>query len=107
MSVPSGVVLDRGDVVVLDTREMGWEGSPYVSGALRRVLARDDDGDPIIVMRWLTSRIKPIAPGRAGEYHTARELFYYLGGDFAHWEQDPQVDHDRVTRPARPAASAG
>ena len=48
-----GLVFETPGVTIVDSRAMDWEESDYVPGSVRRVLARDEDGEPIVLQRWL------------------------------------------------------
>src|SRR5262249_23239009 len=49
----SGVVIDRPDLTILDTRQMEWEEFSGLEGARIKVLSRDDDGEPSVFLVWL------------------------------------------------------
>lgn len=77
----SATVFDSPTTTILDTRAIDWEESDYVPGALRRVLARDTDGDPIVLQRWMPPSRKAIDEVLPGAYHLAREAYFCLGGE--------------------------
>jgi hypothetical protein len=72
-------------VVICDSRELAWEPSDYLPRALRKVLSRDADGDPIVLLRWVT-RDLPELDRPAGGYHLGHEFYYCIAGECPHWE---------------------
>lgn len=83
----SGVLLDRPDVTILDTRELEWESIGwFLPHAQRRILSRDEDGDPIIVSRWYPSDM-PEFPIEMS-YHLADEYYMCLAGELPLWESE-------------------
>lgn len=86
-TVAAGVVLDRPDVTVLDTREMAWEGTDWVlPRALQRVLARDAEGDGVVYQRFLTAWTPDPAKDSSG-FRLAHEFYFCLEGQFSHYER--------------------
>jgi hypothetical protein len=95
---PAGVVASHADVTVLDTREMPWERADApVAGqaghpALRKVLVRDAEGEPIISLQALARE-----PGPTDWFsHSAREFSLCLDGELHQREQG--IDEDLVLR---------
>jgi hypothetical protein len=87
--LPDGTVIDAERVSVIDTREAEWERSDaFMPRSLRQVLARDQDGDPVITLRWL-----PAGAGLGGRshggFHTAREHYFLLSGHAPQWDLEP------------------
>lgn len=82
----NGVVIDRGGLRVLDTRELEWQEHGSVPGGRSKELSYDADGEPTISIVWYPAgRSQPHFPG--GIYHKAsREFAFFLGGELPHWE---------------------
>ncbi len=82
----AGVVLDRPDVTVLDTRAMAWEEFEGLAGARIKVLSRDDQGEPAVFLVWLPpGRLISELPHR--HYHrSVHEYGFTLSGELPHWE---------------------
>jgi len=100
MSAPSapGVLLSTPVLTLLDTREMTWEPSSYMPQALAKPLARDCDGEPVVIMRSYSERLREL-PSPVGGYHLDRELYFILGGEVPHWEFDPtELEVARIER---------
>ena len=86
-----GVIVERPDLAIYDTRELPWtafEGLP--AGTVRKVLARfpdgPDAGEPEAFIVYIPPGFSvPDLPYR--HYHsTVEELSYTLGGELPHWE---------------------
>lgn len=75
-----GVVLERDDVTILDTREMGWEEHPVIRDGMIKVLERDPTGAPVVKIDWM-------APGPSGDaderrlHRSSCERGFVLDGD--------------------------
>jgi hypothetical protein len=67
---------------------MDWEVMPHLQGACRKVLVRDEQGEPKIVITYLPAGFTlPDLPYR--HYHkTVHEFGYVLGGELPHWEYE-------------------
>ena len=87
MSLP-GTVFENEIVTILDTREMDWEEFPGLEGGRMKVLSRDESGEPAVMLLWFPPDVSdnlPELPYR--HYHaTGREHFFFLSGEFPHWE---------------------
>lgn len=84
---PGGVVLDRSDVTLLDTREMAWEPFEGLPGARVKVLSRDADGNGLVWLIWLPPGDVPGVARPHRHYHrTIREFSYMVSGELPHWE---------------------
>ena len=83
-----GVVIDRPDLTILDTREMEWEEFAGLKGARIKVLSRDEEGEPSVFLVWLPpGRLISDLPHR--HYHrTIREYGFTLAGELPHWEYE-------------------
>lgn len=91
----NGVVIDRPDLRIVDTREMEWEDSDYLPGALKKRAAIDDEGEGIVLMRWLPAGKGPVRPSPSQGYHLAREFYLTIGGECPHWDFEPG-EHDEL-----------
>jgi hypothetical protein len=90
-----GVIVNRPDLTILDTREMVWEenssrlGSSHsrVHGG-RKVLDRDEHGEPAVMLNHMPAGFTvPDLPYR--HYHsTVHEFAFFLGGESWVWEYE-------------------
>ena len=90
-----GVIIERPDLTVVDTREMPWDDFPGFPGSKVKVLSRDAQGDPEVFLLWFP----PLAMWPEGarlrprHYHkTIRESYYVLNGIHPQWEYDDRQD---------------
>ena len=75
-----GIVVDRGGLVLRDTREMPWVDLPGIPGAKQKVLVRDADGEPSVQFTWLPPGLRSDRPER--HFHkTVLERGYVLFGE--------------------------
>lgn len=82
-----GVVLERPDVTIRDTRAMPWEPFDGLRGGKVKVLARDAAGHASVFIVWMPPghRDPAVLPHR--HYHrTVREFAFMLSGELPHWE---------------------
>ena len=87
-----GIVLERPGVTILDSLAMEWQDNDYQAYALAKTLARDEDGDGIVMRRYCqVARREPHANKARGGYHTAREMMLCLSGELPHWEMEPDA----------------
>lgn len=78
-SPSKGRVRKRADVSIVDTRELAWEAHPGIPGGRWKVLSRDRDGIPLIMLNWLPPELSARGPER--HYHrTVQEHGFVLGG---------------------------
>lgn len=91
MSARPGVIVERPELAIYDTRELPWtqfEGFP--EGMVRKVLARFQDGpdagEPEAFIFYMPAGfVLPDLPYR--HYHsTVEELSYTIAGELPHWE---------------------
>jgi tellurite resistance-related uncharacterized protein len=89
-----GVILERPDLTILDTREMDWEDHLAHPGAKMKVLSRDDDGNPLVVLGWMPPGTTSFNPdGVERHYHTkTREFLFLLSGELAMREYESTED---------------
>jgi hypothetical protein len=83
---PGGVVLDRPDVTLLDTREMQWEDFPGLEGARVKMLSRDDAGNGVTWLIWLPGELPSVGRPHRHYHRTIREFSFMLAGELPHWE---------------------
>ena len=84
-----GVVFSSDLVSILDTRELPWcipaEGEPFHgTGVKVKVLARDDEGSPLVQLLWIPPGTPSFSPGGVRERHyhkTVREYVFTLEGE--------------------------
>lgn len=88
---PGSVLVDRAGATVLSTRAMRWQPHPTIGGHYLKVLARNDAGEPELVLWFFPPGVAaPTLPFRG--YHTYREWAYILDGELRHWEYDDPSD---------------
>ena len=98
-----GVVYENEAVRLLDTRELPWatpaEGEPFHgTGVKVKVLARDDDGAPLVQLLWIPAGTPSFSPGglRERHYHrTVREFVCTLEGELP-FREYPELDGEGV-----------
>jgi hypothetical protein len=92
----SGVVIDRGGVRWIDTRAMEWEEFwNGESGHYRKILRRDDEGNPIVFLHYLPPGSMPASELPYRHYHrTVREFGFVLEGELpgAEYESAEQLN---------------
>lgn len=98
MQQEKGVVLDRPDLTILDTREMEWE--PHPSGhanRYRKVLEHDAQGVPAVMVNYFPADFTlPDLPYRH-HHSTTHEYSFYLTGEFPSWEyESAEQQHGQV-----------
>lgn len=94
---PRGVVLERDDIRILDTRAMPWEEHPGLATARIKILDRDEAGVPTVMLQWLPADL-PVQPNR--HYHrTVLERGFVLEGLWPHREYDSVDDEVGVAVP--------
>ncbi len=81
-----GVVLERSDVTLLDTREMPWEDFAGLAGAQVKMLSRDDAGNGMVWLIWLPGEIPSVNRPHRHYHRTIREFSYLVNGELPHWE---------------------
>ncbi len=88
MSTPhDGRVIEREDLLLLDTRELAWEDFDGLAGAKWKALSRDQHGNAMVMMVWLPPGELPGVDLPHRHYHrTIHEFTYVLSGDLPHWE---------------------
>jgi hypothetical protein len=87
-------VIDWADLKIVDTRRMPWEqrpewaGRPGLDGACRKVLVREEQGEPVVSLNYLPPGFTlPELPYR--HYHsTVSEFSFVLCGELPHWEYE-------------------
>lgn len=85
----AGVVLERDDLRLLDTRAMPWEDFSGIEGGRIKVLKRNERGDADIMMVWLPPGELPSVELPHRHYHsTVHEYALCLSGDMPHWEYE-------------------
>lgn len=98
-----GVVLERPDVRILDTREMEWEDWGGETGMKARILSRLPDGNPATMLVWLPPGELQGIDLPARHYHrTVTERSFMLAGELPHWEYrsaDDKVGELVIVRP--------
>lgn len=76
------VVLETPGVRILDTRALDWEPHPAVQGARRKVLSRDADGRPVVMLTWFPPGMRHVP--RVADPHwkdDVAEYGYVLSGE--------------------------
>jgi len=81
-----GVVLDRPDVTLLDTREMPWEGFAGLEGSRVKMLSRDAAGNGVTWLIWLPADIPSVGRPHRHYHRTIHEFSYMVAGELPHWE---------------------
>jgi hypothetical protein len=85
LPVRDGLIIDRPDLRLLDTREMPWEDFDGWKGAKVKVLSRDASERAMVMLVWMPPG--PRRQGRHRHYHrTVRENGFILAGELPHWE---------------------
>jgi len=82
----AGVVLDRPDVTILDTREMPWEEFSGLAGARVKMLTRDGDGNGLVWLIWLPGDIPSVGRPHRHYHRSIHEFSYMISGELPHWE---------------------
>lgn len=83
----NGVVIDRPDLTLLDTRQMPWESFDGLPNGKVKVLSRSEDGTPIVMMVWLPpGEIEGLELPHRHYHRTIREFSFMLEGELPHWE---------------------
>jgi hypothetical protein len=92
---PDGVIFDRPDFTALDTTLMDWESGPGLPEAYCKVLERDDDGRPSVMIVYdppgeMAERLRPQRPKLPfRHYHrSVSERSFVLEGEAPHWEYE-------------------
>jgi len=81
------VVIERADLLLLDSREMQWEDFDGLVGAKVKVLSRDERGNAGVMIVWMPPGELPGVALPHRHYHrTITEFTYVLSGDLPHWE---------------------
>lgn len=84
-----GVVIEREDLTLLDTREMPWEDFPLLEGTRVKVLSRDENGDAMVFLVWSPPGELPSVSLPHRHFHrTVHEYALGLSGDMPHWEYE-------------------
>ena len=82
-----GVVVERSDLTLLDTREMPWRDFDGLNGARIKVLAADGNGDHIVSLIWMPpSHREAAAPPHRHFHRSVHEYAYVVSGELPHWE---------------------
>jgi uncharacterized cupin superfamily protein len=81
-----GVVLERPDVTLLDTRAMPWEDFAGLHGARVKMLSRDAAGNGVVWLVWLPGDIPSVNRPHRHYHRTIREFSYLVAGELPHWE---------------------
>jgi quercetin dioxygenase-like cupin family protein len=82
-----GRLIERSDLLLLDTREMPWEDFEGLAGGKVKVLSRDERGNAMVMLVWMPPGELPgvVLPHR--HYHrTITEFTFMLSGELPHWE---------------------
>jgi hypothetical protein len=97
-SARPGVVVDRPDLTILDTRDMPWENTDwFMPGSLRKVLSCDDTGEPVILARWLAARDSAPTTAPSFGFHLAPEYYFCVSGESVQLEWEPDVFEEAIT----------
>lgn len=86
----NGVIYDRPDLTLLDTREMEWEEFSGLKGCKVKVLSRFPDGHAMIFLVWMPPG-SPIPVEHLPHRHvhkTTSEFAFVLSGELPHWEYE-------------------
>ena len=92
----NGVVRERDNCLVLDTNAMDWEDHFGLPGAKMKVLSRDENGDPEVILTWVPPGLTTLNPrGPEKHYHrTVRERGIVLFGELTMREYEDMDDTD-------------
>ena len=85
-----GIIYDRPDLRLVDTRTMVWEDFPGLKGCKVKVLSRFPDGHAMIFLVWMPPG-SPIPTELLPHRHvhrTTSEFAYVLSGELPHWEYE-------------------
>ena len=91
------VVLETPGVRILDTRALDWEDHPAVAGARRKVLSRDAQGRPVVMLTWFPPGMRDVP--RVAEPHwkdDVAEYGYVLDGELPMREYANADDHEGI-----------
>jgi uncharacterized cupin superfamily protein len=95
-----GVVIERPDLLLVDSREMPWQDFDGLAGGKVKVLSRDERGNAMVMLVWMPPGELPgvVLPHR--HYHRrVNEFTYVLAGDLPHWEYaDAAEQHGTMVR---------
>jgi quercetin dioxygenase-like cupin family protein len=93
-------VIERADLLLLDTREMPWEDFDGLAGAKVKVLSRDERGNAMVMLVWLPPGELPGVALPHRHYHrTITESTFLLSGELPHWEyESAEQDHGEMVR---------
>jgi hypothetical protein len=87
----AGLVIDRPDLKLVDTREMPWEDHEGIPQAKQKVLAWDDEGHPAVQFTWMNPGRDKAPPKR--HYHsTVHEHGFALFGELPMREYESLED---------------
>lgn len=99
----SGVVLERPDLSILDTREMTWEDHDGIAGTKIKVLSRHDDGEATVSLLLLPPGDLPRVDLPHRHFHrTVHECGYVLEGEVLIWEYADAEQQEGELVVARP-----
>jgi hypothetical protein len=93
-----GVVRDREDVTIVDTRASSWEAHPWLAGARATVLCSDAGGVPAAMLSWIGDECRS-----AGAAEVLR-LGYVLAGRLALPGHDGMLEAECFYEPASDGA---
>lgn len=86
VALADGVVLDRPDVTILDTREMPWTDFAGLDGARVKMLSRDAAGNGVTWLIWLPGELPSVGRPHRHYHRTIREFSFMVAGELPHWE---------------------
>jgi len=91
-----GIVLARPEATILDTHAMEWEDHYGIKGGKMKVLSRDDDGLPSVVLTWVPPGMTSLNPrGPERHYHrTVTERGLVLFGEL------PMLEYESLDDPS-------
>lgn len=83
-----GVIVERSDLRIVDTRDVPWEEHPGKAGVWWKVLSRDADGHPIVSLQWFPPDDEDTAIPRRYKHLTVDEAAFVLQGERPCWEYE-------------------
>jgi hypothetical protein len=91
-----GVIRERDNCHILDTNAMDWEDHFGLPDAKMKVLSRDEDGNPDVILTWVPPGVGTLNPrGPEKHYHrTVRECGLVLFGELNLREYEDMDDTD-------------
>lgn len=100
-----GVLIERDDLSYLDTRALAWEPLPGVAGAHRKVLTRNEQGEPLAFLFHLRPGFAPDGLPRRHRHRSVTEVILALAGELPVWEYGADEEQHGTLVRLRPGAA--